>query len=50
MLLSVSTVLLIAIAIGMEFLAEDLAKVFVVPLLVASLFIGIINLSISKKY
>ncbi len=49
-ILSLIGVLLIAGAIGMELLAEDLAKVFVMPTLVAALFVGIANVSLSKKY
>jgi hypothetical protein len=49
-ILSVISVILIAGAIGMELLSEDLAKVFVMPTLVAALFVGIANISLSKKY
>jgi hypothetical protein len=48
--LALLTVGLIATAITFEFLAEDLAKVFVVPILVCVLFTSIAQASIYKKY
>jgi hypothetical protein len=41
---------LIAAAIAMELLPEDEAKVFVIPTLVAALFIGFGQISITKKH
>ena len=47
-ILSIVSIGLIATAIGMELLPEEEAKVFVVPTLIAALFIGVGMLSISK--
>ena len=46
---SVTTVLILA-AIMMELLPEDQAKVFVVPTLVAALFVGVGQTFISKRH
>ena len=48
--LALLTVGLIATAIAFELLPEDLAKVYVIPVLVAALFTGIAQASIYKKY
>ena len=41
---------LIAIAIVLEVLPEDEAKVYVIPTLVAALFAGITQTSVFRKY
>jgi hypothetical protein len=48
--LALLTVGLISTAIAFEFLAEELAKVFVIPILVSVLFTTIAQASIYKKY
>jgi hypothetical protein len=48
--LALLTVGLIATAIAFELLPEDLAKVYVIPVLVAALFTGIAQASILKKH
>jgi hypothetical protein len=50
MILALLTVGLIATAIAFELLPEDLAKVYVIPVLVGALFTGIAQTSIYKKY
>lgn len=47
-MLSVVSIGLIAVAIGMELLPEGEAKVFVIPTLVTALFAAVGLLSISK--
>lgn len=49
-ILALLTVGLIATAITFELLPEDLAKVYVIPVLVGALFTGIAQTSIYKKY
>ncbi len=44
------TIGLIATAIAFELLPEDVAKAYVIPVLVAALFAGIAQASIYKKY
>ena len=44
------TTLFILTAIIMELLPEDVAKIFVVPILIAALIAGITQTSISKKH
>jgi uncharacterized metal-binding protein len=48
-ILGLATVGLIAAAIGMEFLSEEEAKIYVVPMLVTALFTTIAHTSIYKK-
>jgi len=48
--LTLLTVGLIATGIAFELLPEDLAKVYVIPVLVAALFTSIVQASIYKKY
>ena len=48
--LSLLTVGLTVAAIAFELLPEDLAKVYVIPVLVAALFTGITQACIYKKY
>ena len=50
MMLSLLTVGLTVAAIAFELLPEVLAKVYVIPALVAALFTGIAQASIYKKY
>jgi len=49
-ILGLLTVVLVAIAIALELLPEDLAKIYVIPVLVAALFAGIAQNYIYKKY
>jgi hypothetical protein len=49
-ILSLLTVGLTAAAIAFELLPEDQAKVYVIPVLVAALFTGIAQISISRKF
>jgi hypothetical protein len=49
-ILGLLTVGLIAAAIAFELLPEDLAKVYVIPVLVGALFTGIAQASLYKKY
>ena len=48
-ILALLTVGLIGAAISFELLPEDLAKVYVIPVLVGALFTGIAQISVSKK-
>jgi hypothetical protein len=48
--LSLVNIGLIAAAITMELLPEDEAKLFVIPTLVAALFVGVGHMSMSKKH
>ena len=50
MILGSLTVILVATAIVLELLPEDLAKIYVIPILVGALFTGIAQISIYKKY
>jgi len=49
-ILGLLTVLLIATAIAFELLPEGLAKIYVIPILVAALFTGIAQTYVYKKY
>jgi hypothetical protein len=49
-LLALLTVGLISTAIALELLPEDLAKVYVIPVLVSALFTSVAQASIYKKY
>ncbi|HEY1248857.1 MAG TPA: hypothetical protein VGE97_07720 [Nitrososphaera sp.] len=48
--LALITVVLIATAIAFELLPEEVAKDYVIPVLVAALFTGMAQASIYKKY